>query len=155
MTQELTILAKNLSSCIGEGWDDLELCQGASRSDGRSAQTREVVAIRACNTLDQAKGSQAMQLTRQTRGGDPGQIGREICTAYAMDVEFRALQGPQQSLLGTLEEVQALDRPIALALRLGEPGEFTLAAGGILDSGEELQVASIASGDDLAQIDQA
>ena len=74
-----------------------------------------------CYTFDQTKGVQPMQLPRQAGVAVVRQVRLEIGAAHAVDVEFRTLQGPQQPLFGTREEVQALDRALAFAVQSPPP----------------------------------
>lgn len=59
------------------------------------------------DALDEAEHSQPFELSRQRGGAELGNQGPQIGTAQAADVEFRAPQCPQQSLLAALEEVQS------------------------------------------------
>jgi len=61
----------------------------------------------------------------------------------------------QKRLLGALEEVQSLDRSLAVSLRLAESNEIALPAGRVVDGGRKLQVTSVATEQNLPQVDQA
>src|SRR5213593_1494084 len=155
MSQELTKLAKTWSLDEGERRHDVKLGQRARGGDGGTPQAGEVVAVGAGDTFDQPEGTQAVQLARQARSAEFGQPRLEVGAAQAVDVERRALQGAQQSLFGAREEVQSLDGALALALRFGEAHQIALAAGGVGQRGEELEVAAIATEQNLAQVEQA
>ena len=79
----------------------------------------------------------------------------EIGTPPAVDVEFAALHGLEQRLVNAVEEVQPLDRRIAAHAGLAQPLQITLARAGVVQAGQEREVALVAAQQDLAQIDQA
>ena len=148
-------MAKNGSSCVSQSGDDVELRQGASGCDRGAPQAREVVAVGVGDALDQAEHAQAASWRESARRVQRARSGFEVGAAQAVDVELGTLQGAQQRLLGAGEEVQSLDGALTVVLRLGQPSEVALAAGGILQGREELQVAAVAAEQDLAQVDQA
>ena len=133
----------------------MELGKRARSSDRRTANSREVIAVAVRNALDEPEGSQTVELTGELRAADLRDERREIGAAHPVDVELWALQCAQKPLLGALEEVRSLDRSLAVLLRLARSNEMALAAGGVLDSGQKFQVTSVASEQNLAQIDQA
>src|ERR1035437_3744206 len=150
----MTRLAKKLSSGTCQCRNDLKLGHGAGRRNGSSAQTCEVVTVGTSDAFDQTEGAQAMQLTRQCRI-----IQRDewfdVGAAHAVNVELRALQGTQQTLLGALEEVQSLDRAVPVTLRFAQPSQITRTRCGVIQSRKELQIAAIAAGQNFTQVDQA
>ena len=54
-----------------------------------------------------------------------------------------------------MEEVQAFEGSFTLVLGLAQPSEFARAAGGVLEGGEELEVAAVTAEENLAQVDEA
>ena len=79
----------------------------------------------------------------------------KIGATPTMDIEFAVLQCSQQSLLGDVEEVQPLDAGIGADARLAQALQITLARAGVVQAGQERQVALVAAQQNLAQIDQA
>ena len=117
-----------MSSRSGKCGHEMELRERACGSDRGAAQAREIVAVRMSNAFDQAEDAQALQLARQVRGADTLNKGPQIGAAHAVDIELGALKRAQQLLLGALEEIQPLDRAIALVLRRGQTRQFARAA---------------------------
>lgn len=89
-----------MSFCECQCGHDFELCQGAGGGDSGPAQSRKVVAIGMGDAFDQAKESQATQLTRERKIAEFSHVALQIGAAHATDVEFGTLQCPQQLLLG-------------------------------------------------------
>ncbi|HVY80126.1 MAG TPA: hypothetical protein VG994_04020, partial [Steroidobacteraceae bacterium] len=79
-----------------------------------------VVTVGPGDALDHADQSQATQLTREGAGRECREQSDQVCPANAVDIELGALQGTQQLLLGPFEEVQSLDRPVAVVLLFSE-----------------------------------
>ena len=104
--------------------------------------------------LDQSDHVQALELARHGRGCEWHMLD-EIGTPPAVDVEFAALHGLEQRLVNAVEEVQPLDRRIAAHAGLAQPLQITLARAGVVQAGQEREVALVAAQQDLAQIDQA
>ena len=155
MTLLLTEMAKSLLLCSGQSGNDTEFRERAGGGDGGAPQAREVVTISSGDPFDHAEGKQPFQLSRERSRRGVGQQSHQIGAPQTVDIELRTLQCPQQLLLGALEEVQALDRPVALAPLVGQARKRALSGAVIVQRGQILQVAAIASQEDPAQIDQA
>ena len=104
--------------------------------------------------LDHSKHMKAFELSRQGRRGYL-QVRQQIGATPAVDVELAELQGSQQGLLGGIEEVQALDAGIGTDARLTQSLQIAFARAGVVETGQERQVALIAAEQDFTQIDQA
>ena len=132
----------------------MELHDRAGGGDGCSAEPGEVIAIGMDDPFDQTEDMQAMQLTGECRV-----VERDkrfyVSTAHAMEIELGSLQGAEQGLLGRCEEVQALDDALAFVLRFGQSCQVACAGGGVIQSRQEFQIAAIAAGQNLAQVDEA
>jgi len=83
----------------------LELRHGACCRDSGSTQASEVVAIGAGDAFDQADDAQPVELARQ-RPVVQWHEGLDVGAAHAVDVELRALQGAEQDLVGSLEQIK-------------------------------------------------
>ncbi|HYA81138.1 MAG TPA: hypothetical protein VED87_09435, partial [Methylocystis sp.] len=119
----LTKMAKIGSSCGGESRDDAHLGDGASCGDRGAAEAGQVVAIGAGDALDQAEPAHASDLPGERSRPQAGDKGSQVCSAQSADVELRTLQGAEQCLLASLEEVQPFDQAIFVAAILGSSRE--------------------------------
>jgi hypothetical protein len=68
----------------------------------------------------------------------------QVGPAPAVEVELAALQGAQQGLLRGAEEVQSLDGRGGTDARLTRPLQIMLACAGVVQAGQERQVALVA-----------
>ena len=134
--------------------NDVESGERAGCGDGGAAQSRQVVAVGMRDLLDQTEHAQPSELARHGRRRHV-QPSHEIGSAPAVDVELAVLQGSQQRLVAGAEEVQALDRRVGAHARLAQPLQIALAGAGVVQAGQERQVALVAAQQDLAQVDQA
>lgn len=103
-------MAEKFPHSSGQGWDDAQLGDRAGCGDGWSAEVVEVVAVGAGDPFDDSEVRKAAQLTGQCCGEQLREQADEVCPAYAVDIELGTLQGAQQLLFSTFEEVQSLDR---------------------------------------------
>jgi hypothetical protein len=131
------------------GREDAEAQERARGGDGCTAQAGQVVAIGAGDLLDQTEQAQPSELARH-RGRGGVQPRNQIGAAPAVDVELAVLQSAQQRLIGGIEEVQALDRRVAAYTRLAQPLQVALAGAGVVQAGQECEVALVAAQQDLA-----
>lgn len=92
---------------------------------------------------------------KRTVGGDDGAAEMGEVAASGSAHLFGQAEGARQRLLATLEEVQILDRVVALARGPGELDEITLTGGMIVEGGEELGVAAVVVGENVAQVNRA
>ena len=104
--------------------------------------------------LDQSQHVHPPELARHCRGRDV-QSGEQVDASPAVNVELAVLQGSQQRLVSGVEEVQALDRRVGAHARLAQPLQITLTRAGVVQAGQEGEVALVAAQQDLAQVDQA
>jgi hypothetical protein len=118
------MLTLNMSHC----WNNYERGQSFARCDGEATAASEVVAIGIGCTLEQSEGSQATQLARQRGGQEIGQQAQQIAPRQAVNVELWSLDGAQESLIVAIKEVEALERPVAIALGLSDTLEQALGA---------------------------
>ena len=84
-----------------------------------------------------------------------GDKGSQVCSAQSADVELRRLEGAEQCLLASLEEVQAFDQAIFVAAILAEPIQGANPGAVVVEGGQVQQVSSAAAEQDVAQINQA
>ena len=94
--------------------------------------------------LDQTKHVQPLELARHGPRRDV-KSREQIGAAPAVDVELAVLQGSQQGVVSGVEEVQALDRRVGAHARLAQPLQITLAGAGIVQAGQEGEVALVAA----------
>lgn len=106
------------------------------------------------NLFDQTEHVKALELSRHRRWGDI-QVRQQISATPAVDSELAELQGAQQGLLDGVEEVQALDTGIGTDAGLTQALQITLAGAGVVQAGQEFEIALIAAEQGLAQFDQA
>ena len=130
------------------------LRERAGGGDGGASQAREVVTIGSGDPFDHAEEAAVSALARAK--------GREAWGSKAIRSARRrpwilscGRCMPAAVAARRVEEVQALDRPVALAPLVGQARERALSGAVIVQRGQILQVAAIASREDLAQIDQA
>ena len=97
------------------GGNDVEARQRASGGDGGAPEAGQVIAIGMGDFFDQSEDVEALELSRHGRWGDM-QVRQQIGATPAMNVEFAKLQNSQKRLLGSIEEVQALDARIGTCL---------------------------------------
>ena len=136
------------------GRNDVESRERASGGNDGAAHSGEVVAIGMRDLLDQTEQVQSPDLARHRRGGDV-QPCDKVGSAPAVNVELTMLQSAQQRLVGGVEEVQPLGRRVRTHARLTQPLQVTLTGAGVLQAGQEREVALVAAQQDLAQVDQA
>ena len=148
-------MAKIGSACGGESRDDAHLGDGAGCGDRGATEAGEVVAIGAGDALDQAEPAHATDLPGKSSRAQAGDKGSQVCPAQSADVELRALQGAEQCLLASLEEVQPFDQAIFVAAILAEPIQGANPGAVVVESGQVLQVSPAAAKQDVAKVDQA
>ena len=142
-------------SSICHCWNDNESGEAFECRDGQSASSREVVAVGVCRALEQTEHSQTAQLSRQSAARHLEQEVGEIASSQAMNIELGSLHGAKQRLGVGVEEVQALEGPVAGGLRMGDALEGALTAAVVVEAGEERQVALVAAEQYLAQVNKA
>src|SRR5947199_333181 len=155
MSSVLTKMAKIGSAYCGESRDDAHFGYGASCGDRGAAEAGRVVAIGAGDALDQAEPAHATDLPGESSRAQAGDKGSQICSAQSADVELRTLQGAEQCLLASLEEVQPFDQAIVIAAILAQPIEGANPGAVVVEGGQVQQVSSAAAEQDVAQINQA
>jgi len=79
----------------------------------------------------------------------------EVGAADAADVEAGTVQGGEQSLLGTAEEVEALDGAAFDGTGLGQTVERSDASREVVQTGEVFEVAAVASEQDVTEVGEA
>ncbi len=131
----------------------VEAGQRAGGSDGAKSDACEAIAIGMRDFFDQSKHMKALELSRHCPRSDV-QVCEQISTTPAVDSELAVLQGSQQGLLGGVEEIQAVDAGVGTDTPLTRPLQITLTRAGIVQAGQECQVALIPAQQHLAQIDQ-
>lgn len=114
----------NTSHC----WNDYERVQPLAGGYGQTAAASEVVAVGIGSPLEQAEDTQAVELAGQSGRRKVGQQAQQIAPSQAVDVELRALDGAQQSLIMAIEEIEAFERAVAIGLGLGDAFEQALPA---------------------------
>jgi hypothetical protein len=75
----------------------------------------------------------------------------EIATTQATDVELGVLQGAQQGLLGTVEEVEALERITGDGLGAGQPMQVSIPGGEVVECGKIVQVAAVTADAEISR----
>ena len=80
---------------------------------------------------------------------------QQISAPPAVDSELAELQSSQKGLLGRVEEVQTLDAGGGADTWLTQTLQVTLARTGVVQAGQECQVAVIATQQNVAQINHA
>ena len=88
----------------GDGGNDVEASEGTGGGDGGAPQASQIVAIGMRDLFDQSEHVKALELSRHRRWGDV-QVRQQIGATPAVDVELTQLQGTQQGLLGSVEEI--------------------------------------------------
>src|SRR6266850_7605213 len=87
--------------------------------------------------------------------GERCERGSEVGTAYAGDTESGSMERLQESVIERVEEIEAFDRLVAEAMRLGEAIKGFEAAGEIIEGGKEGKVAAVAAEEDVAEVVEA
>src|SRR6267142_622657 len=135
-----------------EGGDDGELGDAGGSGDGGSGNAGEVVAVGWSDAFDEAELAEAGELAGDGGRGERCERGSEVGTAYAGDTESGSMERLQESVIERVEEIEAFDRLVAEAMRLGEAIEGFEAAGEIIEGGKEGKVAAVAAEEDVAQV---
>ena len=110
--------------------------------------------VRMSHLLDQFEVAQTLELARQRCRGQVHMRG-QIGATQTAHIGLATLQGTQQGLLGSVEEVESLDPVLANRLGLAEFDQIAQSRTRIVQTGQERQVALVAAQQYLAQVDQA
>ena len=121
------------------------LGEAATGSDGSATSAGEIVAIGAGDAFDDAKVAQAGELPGEGGRRALGEERPEVGAAQPGDVEAGTLQSREQGLFGAAEKVQAPEIAAIDGTGLGETVERANAGREIVQAGEILEIAAIAT----------
>ena len=135
--------------------DDGEFGKATARSDGVAPESGQVVTIATADFLDEVELAQSSQVAGDAGIGLVWQKRFEVGTTESPEVEFGTLQRPQQSILGTVEEVEALEGVAIDVLRPHQFAQGAVTGGKVVQCRKILHIPAVAAEQNGTEIDQA
>jgi hypothetical protein len=96
-----------------------------------------------------------LEQTRDSSGADLGEMALEVGVSQALDLVLAAKQGDEKRLICGGEEVEALVAAAVLDDGIGDLGQCFVASDGVVDGGEEVEVALVGSAQKPLEIAEA
>src|SRR5262249_47205237 len=139
----------------GESRNDCVFSEAAGSGDGGAAGAGEVVAISPSDTFNDAELAETGEVSGESWRWGLDDQRDEVGAAEGADVKAGTGEGGKESLLGTAEEVEALDGAAFDGTGSGKTVERSDASREVVQSGEVFDIAAVATEQDVTEVGKA